>query len=270
MTVEATPYEAFLDLHPLVLILIVGVPAALLTYFATWLGKRWTRAGDTGGFSDFAAAIIGLLGGAFIFVGAFAVVTSWENQSQLASHVESEFQAMTALVEDVKRADTDPTIHMPLYADFETYATVVRETELGTLGVDRANPEAEAIIVDLETRVMALADDPAVPPLLAENLYRHVEGVHDARASRLSIHLPNLPAAMNVLMALSAAMMLLVIGLTPVGVLGRLKSIFAGSAVAITVALIVSVLVLQSPSAGAGEISKPVEAFLAFIGKAQV
>jgi hypothetical protein len=40
MTVEATPYEAFLDLHPLVLILIVGVPAALLTYFATWLGKR--------------------------------------------------------------------------------------------------------------------------------------------------------------------------------------------------------------------------------------
>jgi hypothetical protein len=269
MTVAATPYEAFLDLHPLVLVLIVGVPAALLTYFATWLGKRLTAKGDPGGFGDFAAAIIGLLGGAFIFVGAFAVVTSWENQSQLSSHVTSEFQTMTALVEDVKRADTDPSLHMPIFADFETYATMVRDTELGTLGVDRANPEAEAIIVDLETRVMAIADDPAVPPLLAENLYAHIQAVHDARASRLSIHLPNLPAAMNILMALSAALMLLVIGLTPVGVLGRLKSIFAGSAVAITVLLIVSVLVLQSPSDGAAEISKPVGEFLSFIAKTQ-
>jgi hypothetical protein len=74
---------------------------------------------------------------------------------------------------------------------------------------------------------------------------------------------------MNILMALSAALMLLVIGLTPVGVLGRLKSIFAGSAVAITVLLIVSVLVLQSPSDGAAEISKPVGEFLSFIAKTQ-
>jgi len=174
---------------------------------------------------------------------------------------------MTALVEDVNRADTDPAIHQPLYTDFETYANVVRETELGASGVDRANPEAEALMVDLETRVMALADDPVVPPLLAESLYSRVQAVHEARASRLSIHLPNIPVAMNLLMALSAALMLLVIGLTPVGVLGRLKSIFAGSAVAITVLLIVSVLVMQSPSDSAAEISKPVGEFLSFIGK---
>jgi len=269
MQIEATPYELFLDLHPLILILIVGVPASLLMWFATWLGKRWTTVGDSGGFSDFAAAIIGLLGGAFIFVGAFAVVTSWDNQSQLTSHVTTEFQAMEAVVEDVQRANPEPEIHEGIFSDFEKYANIVRETELGTAGIDRANPAAEVILVDLESRVMDVAENPTVAPLLAQNLYRHMEEVRDARVSRLSIHLPNLPAAMNILMGLSAGLMLLTVGLTPVGVLYRLKRIFSTSAVVIAVALIVSVLVLQSPSAGASSTTSPVTEFLRFITEVQ-
>jgi hypothetical protein len=269
MQIEATPYEAFLDLHPLLLVLIVGVPATLLMWFGTWLGKRWTRVGDSGGFSDFAAAIIGLLGGAFIFVGAFAVVTSWDNQSQLGSHVTTEFQAMEAVVEDVQRANPGPEIHLGIFADFEKYANIVRDTELGTAGVDRANPAAETILVDLESRVLDVAEGSSVPPLLAQNLYRHMEEVRDARGNRLSIHLPNLPSAMNILMGLSAGLMLLTVGLTPVGVLFRLKRIFSASAVAISVALIVSVLVLQSPSAGASGVTTPVTEFLTFIQEAQ-
>jgi hypothetical protein len=269
MQVEATPYELFLDLHPLILILIVGVPASLLMWFATWLGKRWTAVGDSEGFSDFAAAIIGLLGGAFIFVGAFAVVTSWDNQSQLASHVTSEFQAMGAVVEDVQRANPNPSIRQAIFANFEKYASIVRETELGLAGVDRANPEAELILADLENQVLDLAEEPSLAPLLAENLYQHIEEVHDARISRLAIHLPNLPAAMNILMGLSAGLMLLVVGLTPVGAQHRLKRIFSGSAVVISVALIVAVLVLQSPSASASVVTTPATEFLTFIKEVQ-
>jgi hypothetical protein len=269
MQTEATLYELFLDLHPLILILIVGVPASLLMWLATWLGKRWTAVGDSGGFSDFAAAIIGLLGGAFIFVGAFAVVTSWDNQSQLASSVTSEFQALGAVVEDVQRTNPDPSVHQGIFADFEKYASIVRETELGVGGVNRANPEAELVLVELENQVLDLADEPSLAPLLAQNLYQHIGEVHDARISRLAIHLPNLPVAMNILMGLSAALVLIVVGLTPVGVQHRLKRIFSASAVLISVALIVAVLALQSPSSSASVVTTPATEFLTFIAEVQ-
>ena len=140
---------------------------------------------------------------------------------------------------------------------------------MGLAGVDRANPEAELILADLENQVLDLAEEPSLAPLLAENLYQHIEEVHDARISRLAIHLPNLPAAMNILMGLSAGLMLLVVGLTPVGAQHRLKRIFSGSAVVISVALIVAVLVLQSPSASASVVTTPATEFLTFITEVQ-
>ena len=255
-------YEAFVNLPPFVLVVIIAIPACLIM----WLGILFSlRRGADSDFTDFANSALAVVGGAFIFVGAFAVVTSWDTQSRLESSVTSEFTSVTALAEDLGSIprESSRTIALAL----SDYATLVRDTEIGTQGVVASNPEAQKALALIEVDVTATAESPGLTAHQVDNLYAHMEAVKDARKDRLTISVPNLPVTLNVMLGLSAILLLLGIGLYPASRIPWLKYFYGGSTTVVTVAMIVAVLILQSPVNVSVESSKTIDMFITSVSE---
>jgi hypothetical protein len=250
-------YEAFLNLPPMVLVVIITIPAVIIM----WVSIRFSlRRGADSDFTDFANSALAVVGGAFIFVAAFAVVTSWETQSRLESSVTSEFTSVTSLAEDLGAipSESSKTIALSLV----DYATLVKETEIGAQGVVAANPEAQKALAVIEASVTQTAESPGLTDHQVDNLYNHMEAVKDARKDRISISVPNLPLSLNVMLALSAVLTLLGIGLYPASRIPWLKYFYGGATTLVTIALIVAVLILQSPVNVATESSQTIDMFI--------
>ena len=255
-------YEAFLNLPPIVLVVIIAIPAAAIM----WLGILFSlRRGADSDFTDFANSALAIIGGAFIFVGAFAVVTSWDTQSRLESSVTSEFTSVTSLAEDLGGIprESSRTISLAL----SDYATLVKETEIGAQGVVAANPEAQRALAVIEVAVTATAESPGLTAHQVDNLYAHMEAVKDARKDRLTISVPNLPLSLNIMLGLAAVLMLLGIGLYPASRIPWLKYFYGGATTIVTVAMVVAVLILQSPLNVSAESSKTIDMFITSVSE---
>jgi hypothetical protein len=250
-------YAAFLNLPPIVLVIIVAIPAVIIM----WLGILFSlRRGADSDFTDFANSALAIVGGAFIFVGAFAVVTSWDTQSRLESSVTSEFTSITSLAEDLGGIpqESSKTIALSLV----DYAKLVKDTEIGTQGVVAPNPEAQKALAVIEAGVTQTAESPGLTSHQVDNLYNHLEAVKDARKDRLTISVPNLPLSLNVMLGLSAVLMLLGIGLYPASRIPWLKYFYGGATTVVTIAMVVAVLVLQSPVNVSAESSQTIDMFI--------
>ena len=255
-------YEAFLNLPPIVLVIIVAIPAIVIM----WLGILFSlRRGADSDFTDFANSALAIVGGAFIFVGAFAVVTSWDTQSRLESSVTSEFPSITSLAEDLGGIprESSKTIALSLV----DYATLVKDTEIGTQGVVAPNLEAQKALAVIEASVTQTAESPGLTSHQVDNLYNHLEAVKDARKDRLTISVPNLPLSLNVMLGLAAVLMLLGIGLYPASRIPWLKYFYGGATTVVTVAMIVAVLTLQSPVTVAAQSSQVIDMFITSVSE---
>lgn len=250
-------FEAFLNLPPLLLLLIIAVPSAAIMVCAI----RFTRRRDTDKeYAPLANTSFAVIGGAFIFVGAFALVTSWENQSHLVSSVTSEFTSVTSLAEDFGGIPSKSS--QQIAASLSDYATLVRETEIGSQGLVSPNPEAQRALALIEQSVTTVAETPGLTEHQVDNLYAHMEGLKDARKDRLMISVPNLPLSINILLLVSALFTLLSIGLFPTTKV-RWQNYFYGAGITVvTTAMILAVLVLQSPANVAVEAARPIDMFL--------
>jgi len=255
-------YAAFLNLPPIVLVIIVAIPAVIIM----WLGILFSlRRGADSDFTDFANSALAIIGGAFIFVGAFAVVTSWDTQSRLESSVTSEFTSITSLAEDLGGIprESSKTIALSLV----DYATLVKDTEIGSQGVVAPNPEAQKALAVIEASVTQTAQSPGLTSHQVDNLYNHLEAVKDARKDRLTISVPNLPLSLNVMLGLAAVLMLLGIGLYPASRIPWLKYFYGGATTVVTVAMIVAVLTLQSPVSVAAQSSPVIDMFISSVSE---
>ena len=250
-------FEAFLNLPPLLLLLIIAVPSAAIMLAAI----RFSRRRDTDKeYAPLANTSFAVIGGAFIFVGAFALVTSWENQAQLVSSVTSEFTAVTSLAEDLGGIPGESSAQIA--TSLSDYATLVRETEIGYQGLVSPNPEAQRSLALIESSITAVAETPSLTDHQVDNLYAHMESVKDARKDRLMISVPNLPLSINILLLVSALFTLLSIGLFPATKV-RWQNYFYGAGITVvTTAMILAVLVLQSPANVAVEAARPIDMFV--------
>lgn len=257
--VSNTPaaFESFLNLPSWLLVIIIGVPAAAIMLACIRLYRRQEQ--DQPSY-PLASATLSLIGGAFIFVGAFSLVTSWDTRDKLVGAVTSEFSSVTSLAEDLGGIPSDSS--REIAESLADYAALVRQTEIGTAGVVGPNIESQKLLAVIEKNITAVAESPGLTAHQVDNLYAHMESVKDSRKDRLMISVPNLPVSINALLLVSAFCVLLGIGLYPASRVRWFTYLYGGATVVVATSLVVAVLSLQSPLQASESAAKSIDMFL--------
>jgi len=249
--------EAFLDLPIWLIALIVTIPIALVIALGIVLSARRTEDPESANFGREALAIIS---GAFIFVGAFAVVTSWDNQTRFAASITNEFTSATSLAEDFGSIG-DPRGKMVAEALVE-YALAVQSNEIGANGTVGPTREAQVQLAVIEADVVMIAETASLTEHQIDNVYTHLEALKDARKSRLTVTLPNLPALLMVLLVASSLLAIFGVAIYPSSRIKWLKYFYVLSAGLIVLLIVVNILALQSPRNISTQVQKPIELFV--------
>jgi len=249
--------EAFLDLPIWLIALIVTIPIALVIALGTVLSARRTEDPESANFGREALAIVS---GAFIFVGAFAVVTSWDNQTRFAASITNEFTSATSLAEDLGGIG-DPRGKLVAEALVE-YALAVEAYEIGELGTVGPTREAQIQLATIEADVVTIAETASLTDHQIDNVYTHLEALKDARKSRLTVQLPNLPITLILLLVASSLIALFGISLYPPSKTRWLKYFYTISAGLIVLLIVVNILALQSPRNISTQVQRPIDLFV--------
>ena len=257
MQTNLSALEAFLDLPIWLIALIVTIPIALVIALGIVLSARRTEDPESANFGREALAIIS---GAFIFVGAFAVVTSWDNQTRFAASITNEFTSATSLAEDFGSIG-DPRGKMVAEALVE-YALAVQSNEIGANGTVGPTREAQVQLAVIEADVVMIAETASLTEHQIDNVYTHLEALKDARKSRLTVTLPNLPALLMVLLVASSLLAIFGVAIYPSSRIKWLKYFYVLSAGLIVLLIVVNILALQSPRNISTQVQKPIELFV--------
>jgi hypothetical protein len=249
--------EAFLDLPIWLIALIVTIPIALVIALGIVLSARRTEDSESANFGREALAIIS---GAFIFVGAFAVVTSWDNQTRFAASITNEFTSATSLAEDFGSIG-DPRGKLVAEALVE-YALAVQSNEIGANGTVGPTREAQVQLAVIEADVVTIAETASLTEHQIDNVYTHLEALKDARKSRLTVTLPNLPALLMVLLVASSLLAIFGVAIYPSSRIKWLKYFYVLSAGLIVLLIVVNILALQSPRNISTQVQKPIDLFV--------
>ena len=250
-------FESFLNLPPGVMLLIIALPLAALMAGAFFLSRNRGRDLQS---ADFGKEALAIIAGGFVFIGAFAVVTSWNLQSSIATHVTNEFAAATSLAEDM--GDVKSPEAKAIAEQLLTYAESVKTAELGFTGVVGPSLDAQKQLATIQDSVVSIVSTTALTTYQIDNIYSHLEELKDARKVRLAVILPNLPIELISLIAISAALSLIGVSLYPPSNLRWVKYFYAVSSLAVVSGLIMTILVLQSPRYTSSQVSHQLEMFI--------
>jgi hypothetical protein len=249
--------EAFLDLPVWLIAAVVAVPIAIVIALGMWLSAGRTEDSASANFGREALAIVS---GAFIFVGAFAVVTSWDNQTRFAASITNEFTSATSLAEDFGSIG-DPRGKLVAEALVE-YSLAVKSNEIGALGTVGPTREAQVQLAVIEADVVTIAETASLTEHQIDNVYTHLEALKDARKSRLTVQLPNLPVTLMLLLVASSLVALFGISLYPPSRIKWLKYFYTVSAGLIVLLIVVNILALQSPRNISTQVQRPIDLFV--------
>jgi hypothetical protein len=249
--------EAFLDLPIWFIAALVAIPIAVVIAFGMWVSAR--REDDTKS-ADMGREALAIISGAFIFVGAFAVVTSWDNQTRFAASITNEFTSATSLAEDFGSIG-DPRGKLVAEALVE-YALAVKSNEIGAIGTVGPTREAQVQLAVIEADVVTIAETASLTEHQIDNVYTHLEALKDARKSRLTVTLPNLPATLILLLVASSLLALFGIAIYPPSQIRWLKYFYTISAGVIVLLIVVNILALQSPRNISTQVQKPIDLFV--------
>jgi hypothetical protein len=249
--------EAFLDLPIWLIAAVVAVPIAIVIALGMWLSAGRTEDTESANFGREALAIVS---GAFIFVGAFAVVTSWDNQTRFAASITNEFTSATSLAEDFGSIG-DPRGKLVSEALVE-YSLAVKSNEIGALGTVGPTREAQVLLAVIEADVVTIAETASLTEHQIDNVYTHLEALKDARKSRLTVQLPNLPITLIMLLVASSLIALFGISLYPPSRIKWLKYFYVLSAGVIVLLIVVNILALQSPRNISTQVQRPIDLFV--------
>lgn len=238
----------------------MGIPLSLVVWWGMRLSANW---GEDRKASELGREALAIIAGGFIFVGAFAIITSWENQSSLAKMVSEEFTSATALAEDLGSVGSPSA--RAIAEGLLSYAEIVKETEIGTLGVIAPNREAQHQLALIESDVDELVNSSELTTHQVDKIYAHLEALKDARKERMTVVVPNLPPSILIVMLLSASLALFGVAIFPPPTVTWVKPFYLGAALTVVVALFVTVFLLQSPRNAVEQVSQPIDLFISSI-----
>lgn len=257
MQTNLSALEAFLDLPIWLIAALVAVPITIVIALGMWISAR--REDDPRS-ADLGKEALAIVSGAFIFVGAFAVVTSWDNQTRFAASITNEFTSATSLAEDFGSIG-DPRGELVADALVE-YALAVKNNEIGAIGTVGPTREAQVQLAVIEADVVTIAETASLTEHQIDNVYTHLEALKDARKSRLTVTLPNLPATLIMLLVASSLLALFGISIYPPSRIKWIKYFYALSSGVIVLLIVVNILALQSPRNISTQVQKPIDLFV--------
>jgi hypothetical protein len=258
--INLSALEAFLNLPIWLIATIITIPIAIVISLGMWLSPRRDEDPES---ADFGKEALAIVSGAFIFVGAFAVVTSWDNQTRFAASITNEFTSATSLAEDFGGIG-DPRGKLVAEALLE-YALTVKSNEIGASGVVGPTRDAQIQLAEIEADVVSIVESTSLTDHQVDNVYTHLEALKDARKSRLTVQLPNLPATLMMLLIASSLIALFGIALYPPSRIRWLKYFYVLSAGFIVILIVVNILALQSPKNVSTQVQRPIDLFVSSV-----
>lgn len=229
---------------PWPLVLLVLLMLSLITFE---IASSRTKHFDTKDRSNdsIGHAALGLLSGAFIFVGAFTVITSWNEADQMRAAAQTEVITGQSLMREVGLlAPMDTTVSAAL----GHYAETVMKDETGAGGTLEPSMEAADDFVSLEMATVAVVQDTTMDDVEAKAVMDSLNDMKLAREARVGDLTSKLTLPLVGLLAIMALINVIAIGLVPSGHSRGLKRAF-GVTVAVAVACILTgVVVLESVS----------------------
>jgi hypothetical protein len=252
--------EAFLNLPIWLIATIITIPFAIVISLGMWISARREEDRES---ADFGKEALALVSGAFIFVGAFAVVTSWDNQTRFATSITNEFISATSLAEDFGSIG-DPRGKLVAEALVE-YALTVKSDEIGASGMVGPTRDAGIQLAEIEADVVAIVELTSLTDRQVTNVYTHLEALKDARKSRLTVELPNVPATLVILLLASSLSALFGIALYPPSKIRWLKYFYVLSAGFVVLLIVVNILALQSPKNVSTQVQRPIDLFVSSV-----
>jgi hypothetical protein len=114
----------------------------------------------------------------------------------------------------------------------------------------------------IEADVVTIAETASLTEHQIDNVYTHLEALKDARKSRLTVTLPNLPALLMVLLVASSLLAIFGIAIYPSSRIKWLKYFYVSSAGLIVLLIVVNILALQSPRNISTQVQKPIDLFV--------
>ena len=204
-------------------------------------------------------AALAFLSSAFIFVGAFTIITSWNEDAAMRATAQTEVVAAQRLVHEVAiLAPADTTVHRAVL----DYSEAVFERETGVDGQLAPSSVAAEKFVLVERAATAVAQQPGVDAYRAGQVRDALDDLKTARQDRQVELYNTIAVPLIALLLLMAALNLIGIGLFPSGTSRVLKFTF-GILVAVSAAgLLTVVIVLESPPFVHHGLARPFESLI--------
>ncbi len=259
MSAELTPYETFISLPFVVQLLIIGVPLIALT---VWLTIRTWRAGGESRMNDnVSTAIIRFAGAAFVFLGAFAIVTAWQSSSAIKNDISREFAAISSIDQDTGALDLPEAA--ALTQKLVDYATVVVTEEVGAQGEMAISDTAQNLVYDIQDAAYTLSQSEYYSNKEIDSLYKDVDSFKQARNARVAHTWPLVPESIMWALLSMGLIMVVVAALYPSGPSRLSKWLQSGASLVVVLLILGTVLQLQSADSASVNFTHPAEVFLA-------
>ena len=215
---------------------------------------RWSLRRERAGWTALSAAVQ-LVSGSFIFISAFVMVTVWQSERNHEGLIVKEFAAAANFAEDVvwymKAGELDPTTGNLMLDDLRDYGQTVREDELTQVtGLPDLPPARGSARADLALQsVGQTLDEYAFKARIPgdSSLWQWWRELSDSRAERLAMRTP-LPGALLGIMLVTAAAILILIGVCPPGEDVTVRWIAATVSGVVVVAVLVTISLLINPT----------------------
>ena len=204
-------------------------------------------------------AALAFLSSAFIFVGAFTIITSWNEDSAMRATAQTEVVAAQRLVHEVATlAPADTTVRTAV----TDYAEAVLDGETGVDGQLAPSSVAADKFVLVEKAATVVAQQPGNDFYRAGQVRDALDDLKSARQDRQVELYNTIAVPLIALLLLMAALNLIGIGLFPSGTSRLLKFTF-GILVAVSAAgLLTGVIVLESPPFVHHGLARPFESLV--------
>ena len=200
------------------------------------------------------------LSSAFNFVGAFTIITSWNEDTKLHSNGEREVVAAQTLVREIRLlAPADSTVSSAL----SDYARAVLRGETGDGGELAPSTQAEDAFVVVENAAVSVIEQPGSDTFRSGEVLDTLKDLKLARLERVGELSNTIALPLILLLLVMAALNLAGIGLFPSGTSRALKRMF-GFVVAVAVAsMLTAVVLLESVQFIHPGLSVPLEGLIA-------
>ncbi|CAB5040352.1 MAG: hypothetical protein F2911_11585 [Actinobacteria bacterium] len=204
-------------------------------------------------------AALGFLSSAFIFVGAFTIITAWTENATLHAAAEHEVVVAETLLREIRLiTPADSTVRLALW----DYSEAVLRGETGTGGELAPSTEAEDAFVMVENAAIEVLEQPGIGTYRAEEVLDSLNDLKLAREERVGELSNKIALPLVLLLLVMAALNLAGIGLFPSGTSRGLKRTF-GFVLAIAIAaMLTSVVLLESVQFIQPRLTLPVESLV--------